>query len=524
MTLRPTRRSFEAPLSLRLCLVAFFLLAAAFGAGDAGAIPICGDGFCAGSPFETPDSCPIDCGGPPPSCGDGSCNGSETCDTCLKDCVNRCITLTLVDELKKNSCTNDDDNDCLDNFREQDLAWIFSPHYFYDEGEDCAGAWYTNDPDTLHFGRRDFFQVRPKGNPAGWTTTGNRKNLTLTYYLLHPRDCQGSFISGGHQGDSESVVFHLGSYDLRRWSLTKANYRHHGRTHTFSGEYLKARANEIGTIYPSVAADEDGHGSWPGKSGSSSDCAGPEDDFCTLGTCDCFRGTMKQAKDAGYREYLRADKNIGGPEPERFRSSVVQVLPAQVALSELSVGHGLNFEFWTPRSDGFKKFCGWECPLRDSDGDCVVSAHGRNDCTSPLSEKVASASFTPIPSSLAATEPEPVVYDAEESARLAAEVHVLLNGLSHLPTATLDGIQARLAEAADPIGEVAPMVAGRSRAEQLRTLEWALAEAPDKLEAAVAPDLLPGDGLTPKEIESASAELVGGLAGLLRAAGHAGGK
>jgi len=493
-------------------LVLFAVVAFAGGAGDAQAIPQCGNNQCE-APFENVNNCPVDCGG---FCGDNVCSATigESCATCPGDCGNSCITLEISSELKKPFCDGDDDNDCLDNFEEQDLAWLFSPHYFYDEDEGCSGAWYTQGgAQTHHFGRRDFYQVRPDGAPQQWQADGAIKEVDITYFLLHPHDCRWDGGFAGHQGDSESVVFHLVSTDLKRWTLTGADFRHHGYTQQFSGGYLKQRANEIGTIYPSVAADQNSHGSWPGRVGWDTDCAGSEDDLC-FGTCDCFRGTMQSAKASNFREFPPTFRNVGGPPPETWRPQTVSV-GGNEAFTVFDVGHGSNVEFWTPRTDAFKTFCGWECPQRTSGGDCVLEVHGRRTCTpGGLAEKVDGSAFTPPQGPvLLPVDPK---YDPVIAGWLQQEVGSLVLALSYLPTVEIEYWLGLLRDEIDPIGVVAPQVAGRPLDRQHQTLSWILQVQPEKYEAALAPGLLPADGLTREEIDHAAREFLTGLVDRLR--------
>jgi hypothetical protein len=299
------------------------------------------------------------------------------------------LTYTLPAALKQPDCTGDTDGDCLDNRAEWALAWIVAPHYFYDEDEDCSGR-----NNRTHYSRQDFYQVRPEGvGIQEWSPAdGQRKWVSLTYFLLHPHDCQSRFGVGGHQGDSEHVRYWLYSFDLRTWYLFNGRYWHHGRSHDFSGIYLEARATEIGSRYASIAADEDGHGSWAGRSGNSSHCAGGEDDFC-FSTCDCFVGTMRSAFLNGDWEWVGTTRNIGGPAPETWNAAVLQV-SGHEAYSIVDVAHGTsNREYWTPKAPYYQQFCGWECPSRNSDGTCNVSAHGETGCSSPLWEKVDTTCF-----------------------------------------------------------------------------------------------------------------------------------
>jgi hypothetical protein len=511
---------------LKLTLGSAAFAAALLAPEPALAINVCGDGICQGTgiPPETPQNCQADCG----FCGDNICGFPENCSVCLNDCKNNCLGFTLASELKKSGCAGDDDNDCLDNTKETDLAWVMSPWYYYDEDENCSGAWYTDGPNALHYGRRDFVQVRPAGGVVSqWTPgTGSTKTVQITYFLLHPHDCQNHVGFGGHQGDSEHVRFRLRSHDLKTWYVVSSDYFHHNRVHTFSGEYLRARASEIGTVYPNVAADEDGHGSWPGERGSKSACAGSEDDFCTFGTCDCFVGTMQGAFTSGYREIVSASRNIGGPLPEQWRPAVVSVSGGH-AWSVFDVGHGAIAEYWTPRSDAWKKFCGWECSTRFVDsGECFFAVHGETGCSSPLSQKVDTTSFT---KSLTTAAPQAAVdgeaggsapgADEAITERLRAGLAVAVDAVASPEEG--ETFRRRLEDAADPVAALVPTLAGRTRTEQAETLAWMLANGRDKLASALAPGLLSPDRLPPAERELAAAELLGVAGSLLADEGYA---
>lgn len=517
------RSAFHTRAPFVALLVLLAALAFAGSAGTAEAIPICGDNVCAGKPFETPTTCPEDCGAGGPVCGDGICHGSESCGTCLADCADRCITLDIFGALKQPGCAGDDDNDCLNNVAEEDLAFWFSPHYFYDEDEECSGAPYTSGgAQTQHFGRRDFFQVRPKGEPESWKNDADVKRVDLTYFFLHPHDCRWDGGFAGHVGDSEHVVFHLASTNLTDWTLTAADYHHHGLSHTFGGGYLKKRADEIGTPFPSVAADENSHGSWPGRVGWDSDCAGSEDDFC-LGTCDCFRESMQTALQNNFWDFPLADSNIGGPPPEEWRPETVAVsgFPPNIeARSILNVGHGFNPEFWTPRTDIFKKFCGWECTTRTADGNCVFDVHGRRECATALSEKVDDgADFTPPQGAIALPEWE---YDLEVAEWLGTQVRDLVLAQSHLPAQEIETWLGRLRGAIDPIGVVAPLVAGRPLDQQHQTLAWILQGPRIKHEAVLGRGLVRVEGMTREEIEHNAGQFLGGLVAALEELGYRG--
>jgi len=303
------------------------------------------------------------------------------------------LTYSIYSALKKTGCSGDTDGDCLDNSLENSLAWAVSPWYFYDEDEGCNSG--------SHYAPHDYIQVRPHGTGVGdWSgSDGKQKWVTVTFFFLYPHDCGSNLGFSGHQGDSERVYFNLYSYDLYTWYLASAYYDHHGNTDYVSGSWLETWADYIGTNWASVAADEDKHGSWPGYYPWSSHCAGSMDNIwqCAGGSCDCFRTSSWQNDyNSGYMRVPDASRNIGGPSPEQWLAPHVTV-SGNDAYTALDVGHGLNKEYWTPRSDAYKKFCGWECQegYRYSDGDCFFVIHGRANCADgPLSDKVDTYPFT----------------------------------------------------------------------------------------------------------------------------------
>jgi hypothetical protein len=316
----------------------------------------------------------------------------------LASAADAALTYSLSTPLKKAGCTNDGDSDCLDQFEETNLAWALSPWYFYDEDESCSGWTNRFGLPSSHFARRDFFQVRPQGSGVrDWSgTDGKAKWVAVTYFFNYPHDCAQIFGFAGHQGDSEHVRFHLYSYDLSTWYLSHAYYAHHGRFDYVSGSFLESKAQALGTVWASVAADQNSHGSWPGRDPSSSHCAGSMDDFCNS-LCDCFINTWGSDFRNGYVEYPRADRNVGGPPNETWVPSVVTVASGH-AYTTLDVGHGANREYWTPGPSGYQKFCGWECAegwRRTSDNNCALTIHERSNCADgPLSQKVDTSSFS----------------------------------------------------------------------------------------------------------------------------------
>jgi hypothetical protein len=417
------------------------------------------------------------------------------------------LSFSLSSDLKKAACASDDDGDCLDNFLESELAFLVAPHYFYDEDEGCSGAPYLSNADPLHFGRKDFFQVRPlNANVSAWQPSdGVTKTVQITYFLLHPHDCQSHVGFGGHQGDGEHVRFRLQSTNLRTWTLTLGEFHHHGRVVNFSGSYLAARAAEIGTVYPSIAADEDGHGSWAGRVGSSSHCAGSEDDFC-VGACDCFVDTMANARANGKWEYLATNRNIGGPSPEQFRPAVVTV-SGGTAFSSISVGHGTNVEYWTPRTDSFQKFCGWQCASRNSAGDCNTSIHTETGCSSHLSSKVDKTSFTVTASLASSSDDESITFGSLDPAPVLSAIA----GVPGLMDEEKGQLSLAVEQSEDPVGLLVPMLEGWPRERQLAFLRQIEGLPLGKAEAAVSFELVPGQGLDAEGRREAAGALLQGL-------------
>jgi hypothetical protein len=303
------------------------------------------------------------------------------------------LAATLPSDLKKAGCSGDTDGDCLDDAVEGALATAIRPNVFYDEDEDC-----NYQDSSLHYSRKDFFQVRPRPQSSterisAWASGGAAKWVNVTFFLNMPHDCQSYVLGlfGGHQGDSEKVEYLLYSYDLRTWYVYNGRYWHHTSPyHDFSGSYLANLSQGLGSPYPIVASDEDGHGSWPGLSLSSSDCAGPEDNSFN----DCFIGGLQSDYVNGRYQPVYAGRNVGGPSPERWNSLVLTVTTGGAAYSVFDVGHGTsNREYWTNTAP-YAPFCGWECPSRASDGNCSTSSHSQTECSSSLDSKVDKTAFT----------------------------------------------------------------------------------------------------------------------------------
>jgi hypothetical protein len=411
------------------------------------------------------------------------------------------LTYTTPTDLKKTPCSGDSDGDCLDDVEEANLAWAVAPWYFYDEDESCSGWQNSYGLPAVHFARQDFFQVRPEGGAVqSWTPTdGKAKWVKVSYFFNHPHDCQSAAGFGGHQGDSEHIRVELYSYDLKTWYLYQAYYAHHDQDHYFSGSYLEDRALALGTSWISVAADADSHASWPGLDPDAAECAGPEASFCGE-NCKCFVGTWRDAFKGGKgRETVAVTRNIGGPAPEKWNPAVLTVSGSE-AYTQLDVGHGLNREYWSPRSDAFQKFCGWECPAasRKPDGTCAVSVHDRTDCSSALSTKVDTSFFQLQAGSCSGHCGGSVAgcfcdaYCAShgdccpDACAVCGQCGTLPNPYTEqtkdeaifAPASPSDPAASK--EAASAAAAVLPQLSGATAVQQLRTLRWMLASGDDR--------------------------------------------
>jgi hypothetical protein len=302
------------------------------------------------------------------------------------------LAYALSAPLKQANCAGDTDGDCLNNALENELAWIVGPQYFIDNGEQCASAPYLNNGDINgQNGRVDFVQVRPYGaqDVGTWQNAPGAKTVAVTYVFAHFFDCNNSTGSSPHNGDNERVTVFMASTDLQIWVVTGADYyAHSSPLHYFDGPYLAARAAEIGALYPSVAADTNGHGSWPGRVGGDDDCAGSEDDCCGSGdhicifcpSKDCFYyPSMSQSFSAGKWVWLDTSRNVG--EFNFWNRSFLSG-SGNDAYFYFNNGHGLNYESLSNSTE----FCGWNCNSHPSVG-CGTPVRGTSSCTSPMSTK-----------------------------------------------------------------------------------------------------------------------------------------
>ena len=303
------------------------------------------------------------------------------------------LTYITSSPLMKVHCTGDRDGDCLDDNIESQLALAAAPHYYYDDREDCSP-----EQDAVASGRKDFVQVRPV-NPR-WSPAGV-KQVRVTYYFLHVRDCSGDAPGGerGHQGDAERVELLFQTRDLRTFELISARFHNRpGFYQDYPGPYLEMRAREIGTRYPSVAAAAGSHTSWPGRGADSPGCApapaeaaaGPGPAGRCFAAADGVAGDMRDAFRGGQWHFPDVARNIGEPpnprDAGRFNPNVLTV-EGRDAFSTFDVGQGPTREYWTARP-GLDLFCGWQCGERRPDGHCAIELHQQVSCEPALHRKL----------------------------------------------------------------------------------------------------------------------------------------
>lgn len=259
-------------------------------------------------------------------------------------------------------CQNDGDGDCLDDARENQLAQLVNPQYYFDEDESCP---------TLFL----YAQVRPVGHGVDvWRVDGRVKRVNVTYFFLYERDCKAI---GGHLGDSEHVRFTLTSQNLRSWTLEKGRYWRHDGNSTFPASHLNYIAGGVQSSRPVVASDEDGHGSWEAVSPYDDDCS---DEDSIFGIRDCFTGSSVLFSSFQVLPLLH---NIGGPDlgrlngPEKWRTGTPHLT---VSGSQVYTQRNGKLEFW---QGGNTKFCGWQCAF--ADGDCRSPVA---NCSSGLNGKL----------------------------------------------------------------------------------------------------------------------------------------
>ncbi len=354
------------------------------------------------------------------------------------------LSYTITSPLKSapaGSCPDpysDLDGDCLDDAMESALAMWASPYYLWDENENCN--YYSSvdtDPNAgttageSHDKPRFYFQVRPisyanapPGYPyaiSAWKPDGWYHWVRITYFLNYPRDCGYP----GHQGDNEGVAFDLYSQDLKTWAVGTGYYNHHiYPMQVVSGSWLHDFATSAGGYYPFVLADDSGHGSWPGAAADDDDCGDTaflrslgipctftgSFPFISCSAFSCVTGdTVIEGRKNHNFVYPSADKNIGEPSNTVGNGHWNR---NTLTVSSDGQGHELASSFeetgdaswvvgggwenwndptWSPPTE--RRFCGWECGIRSSDGNCQFPVFGKTDCTSALFDKVARDPF-----------------------------------------------------------------------------------------------------------------------------------
>lgn len=304
----------------------------------------------------------------------------------------------------------DEDQDCLWDVQEYEIANRFAPILFMDEDEDCGIAY--------GWGPQARFQVRPISTDANYTvhdwqpTDGELKVVRITYYMNWPLDCgHGPGHAGRHLGDSEKFSYLLVTMNLNEFALLTSTHNYHSDSSTRFGWTTRNNADLSGFDRPIIAVGQNKHASWWGRGLSHNDCARHEDSHVD----DCFG--QDWAFDAssylhvsggglapnGYHDnvhplILSQSHNIGEPvEPNtidpatgfsvgrRFivvgSGGVIQselIDPAQPSLGRryfefppapLDGGR----EYWFAPPSGYQRFCGFLCRPEDqrhSNGDC----------------------------------------------------------------------------------------------------------------------------------------------------------
>jgi hypothetical protein len=317
------------------------------------------------------------------------------------------LRYTLSAPLKQDLCAGDGDSDCLNDWQEQALASQIDPIHFLDEDEDCPGkeVYYQVRPvgvsSKFQYGPSDSSFVRSSTSQVdAWRPFGGTYYVAVSYFLNFYKDCNtkvGVYFAG-HLGDNENVTFLLTSTDLRTWTLVQGHYPSHGfpdggpragKGFFFDGTYLMNIARAMNINNPSIASDEDGHGSFPGVSPYTDACTGP-DMYGENGDGnqrDCFYdegiwddGHMGSAMAHGHASHLLASNNHGNiGEPDHWNPAVLQVWPGGRTAAAMLNGVPEFFSNEPPLA-----FCGWNCPQRNSAGQCSNNA----SCTTAMWEKI----------------------------------------------------------------------------------------------------------------------------------------
>jgi hypothetical protein len=282
----------------------------------------------------------------------------------------------------------DSDGDGLDDDREKQLAFLAAPRIFWDEGEE-----YGENQDFVRLRRLDLVQVRPHAGPSGrpvskWAA-GTSEFVKIRFAMVYPRQ-------DTHIGDSELVEVRMSSLDQVTWDVMEIVYSHHGEAHYQSASSLYTMAIALPTALKSpylwLAADEDGHGSWPGEGLDSDSC---HDDaalwhHCFSGqTDDGHDGTLRHSLVEGDYWWFDSSRDVGEPETLRLvawppegrgaSATVPQIRRTANTLHhfvENDTGHGAQREYieygpaFVPEAEAT---CGWKCPAREDNGWCAYA-------------------------------------------------------------------------------------------------------------------------------------------------------
>jgi hypothetical protein len=229
--------------------------------------------------------------------------------------------------------------------------------------------------------------------------------VEVTYFLNYYKDCNTKvgIFEVGHLGDNENVTFLLASNDLRTWTLEQGHYNAHGfpssgpragKGFFYDAAYIANIARAMNINNPSIASDEDGHGSFPGLSPFSDSCSGA-DMYGENGDGpqrDCFYdegiwddGHMGSAMAHGHAYHLLSRSthgNIG--EPDHWNTGVMTVWNAGRSAAALVNGVYEPFS-----NEPATRFCGWQCPFRNGAGDCATGA----SCTTAMWDKIDKSCF-----------------------------------------------------------------------------------------------------------------------------------
>ena len=308
----------------------------------------------------------------------------------------------------------DVDDDCLDDYQEATLAWDISPYYLWDENEGCN--WYsTVDSEPTHGATagqshdqiRFYYQVRPilQGQPqiSSWQPNDGWYHwIRIKFFLNYPRDCDAP-----HQGDDEMVYYDLYSLDLQTWSIgTGYTARHLDNPDPqATGAFLHDMAVAAGVAYPIALGDENGHGSWFGAYATSDWCGASSqgnlfvNHYCTAGA------SIINAIQLGNYVFPDTTKNVGEPVVSgsngKWNANVLVLNGSQAYSTEITGDYLVNGspaplpEFWNDMTGtAYAKFCGWQCSVRSSSGDCTFNIHNNGPgCTTPLWNKLSQAVF-----------------------------------------------------------------------------------------------------------------------------------